>query len=69
MKILVVLETVGAEQDSASLVRKRRSSIQSTQSTLVVESVSVEWEIHCESHSLELMLATFASFPLFWASI
>ena len=65
MKILVVLETVGAEQDSASLVRKRRSSIQSTQSTLVVESVSVEWEILGESDSLELMLATFASFPLF----
>ena len=68
MKILVVLETVGAEQDSASLVR-RRSSIQSTQSTLVVESVSVEWEILFESDSLELMLATFASFPLFWAFI
>ena len=64
MKILVVLETVGVEQDSASLVR-RRSSIQSTQSTLVVESVSVEWEILGESDSLELMLATFASFPLF----
>ena len=68
MKILVVLETVGVEQDSASLVR-RRSSIQSTQSTLVVESVSVEWEILGESDSLELMLATFASFPLFSAFV